>query len=127
MEDVKNFRKIPKVRRSPGQLNEYSKALDKTGILWPEDAIDQIRNDEDKRFLESMMSDRKASIGGLDLKEKQEEDKKKQRQEKSVQGTQRCQREVSEQFELCNQEPLVDADETNDEAGVKSFTPMQKN
>ena len=29
-----NFRKIPKVRRSPGQLNEYSKALDKIYILW---------------------------------------------------------------------------------------------
>ena len=67
LEDVKNFRKIPKVRKSHGQLDEYSEALDKTSILWPEDAIDQIRNDEDKRFLESMMSDRKASIGGLDL------------------------------------------------------------
>ena len=32
-------------------------------MLWPEDAMDQIRNDENKRSLESMMTDRKASRG----------------------------------------------------------------
>jgi hypothetical protein len=49
--------------------------------------MDQIRNDEDKRFLESMMGDRKACIGGLDLKEKQKDDRKRQRHEKSRKNT----------------------------------------
>ena len=126
LEDDKSFRKIPRVRRSKEQLDEYSKTLDKTCTLWPDDAMDQIRNDEDKRFLESMMSDRKASIGGLDLKEKQKEDRKKQRHEKSVERTQKSQRELTEQFEVCSQEPLLDVDEPTDDEAEKSPTPKRK-
>ena len=63
LEQDKAFRKMPKANRTRDQLDDYSKALDKTCVLWPTDAFDQIKNDEDKCFLQSMIEGRKATIG----------------------------------------------------------------
>ena len=48
--------------------------------FWPQDVLDKLVDAEDKQFLISMMTDRTASIGSVDLKHSLVEEKKVTRQ-----------------------------------------------
>ena len=43
MTDDKNFRKKAKSRRKAAALENYSEQLDRTCVLWPKDAFQQIK------------------------------------------------------------------------------------
>ena len=65
------IREIPKKRRSSKcvqtKLAKEQENLDKTFKLWP-DNVEELVNDKDLLFLESMKTDRAASFGSLDTK-----------------------------------------------------------
>lgn len=87
----KDIAKIPKDRRDKNKKYlEHSESLAKTCELWHHKAEQYIQTEEDKIFLESMKTDRKASWGGADIlsqgkfkrKElRQEEERKRQEKE----------------------------------------------
>ena len=74
------LREIPKLRRSSGagkdreRIDKELEDLKTTFVLWPKNVEQLITNEEDKAFLQSMMSDRVASFGCKDniLKKKTE-------------------------------------------------------
>ena len=68
MTDDKNFRKQGKSRKKTAGHEKYSEQLDRTCVLWPKDAFQQMKKTEDKLFLESMIADRKAFLGKTDVK-----------------------------------------------------------
>ena len=65
--------KIPKARRDSHQpsidkIENFKIQIKQTMKLWTVDALEKISNKEDKAFLESMKTDRKATMTGVDLK-----------------------------------------------------------
>jgi len=82
----KKLIKIPKRRRQlPSTLKKvqnFQKLLNKTMKLWPKKALDIIKNEEDRLFLKSMMSDRVASYTSADNLTQQKYAKKQLRKEK---------------------------------------------
>ena len=64
--------KVPIQRWTEGKedkrINSFKEELEQTFKLWPRHAMQQIKNKEDRLFLESMMSDRKMSMAGVDKK-----------------------------------------------------------
>ena len=75
--DDKNFRKKAKSHRKAAALEKYSEQLDCTCVLWPKDAFQQMKKTEDKLFLESMIADRKAFWGKIDVKSVKQETTKR--------------------------------------------------
>ena len=75
--------KIPKEKREkPAQkqkIEEFKQYLEKTFKVWPRDAFDRIDNEEDRQFLQSMATDRKASMVGTDESLSKIEQKRHQR------------------------------------------------
>ena len=69
-EDMRSLMKIDHSQRSSAtkqkRINDFKERLDKTLKLWPRNALDRIKNEEDKQFLQSMMTDRVASMGQVD-------------------------------------------------------------
>ena len=62
--------RIPASRRktpaTQSKLDKMTAELAKTFCIWPKDAMDKIKTAEDVKFLQSMMTDRKASFGSHD-------------------------------------------------------------
>ena len=98
MNDDKNFRKKAKSRRKAKVLENYSEQLDRTCVLWPNDAFQQIKKTEDKLFLESMITDRKASLGKIDVKFAKQESTKRKREEKGIERSTKCKKVMTEQY-----------------------------
>lgn len=48
------------------RINSFKYELNTTMKFWPNDTLEKISNEEDRLFLKSMMSDRKASMGPVD-------------------------------------------------------------
>jgi hypothetical protein len=71
LKENENFRKTSKKKRASEsvqeKVNNYEKELSKTFPLWSPNAEIIIKNQEDKDFLNSMKTDRKAAIAGLDI------------------------------------------------------------
>ena len=65
--DNKKLRDIPVKRRSTpyvqSLVEKTKKDLEKTFRLWPENAEELIKNEQDRKFLQSMKSDRVATFG----------------------------------------------------------------
>ena len=79
-EDMRSLMKIDHVQRSNNdtkkkRINDFKDKLEKTLKLWPRNAFDKMKNKEDKQFLQSMMSDRVASMGQVDKVLSKTEDK----------------------------------------------------
>ena len=72
-------------------IQNFKDKLKKTMKLWPSDAMQKISNDEDKKFLHSMMTDRVATMGGVDEKLTATEKKVAKRKEAQLK------REISEE------------------------------
>lgn len=68
------FKKLLKInvceRKTPGKQLEkimtFKNQMHETMKLWPRDALSRIKNEEDRAFLMSMQSDRKATMSGVD-------------------------------------------------------------
>ena len=69
-EDMRSLMKISPSRRYTGtaqkRIDGFKQKLEETMKMWPKNALDQMKNEEDKRFLLSMMTDRVASMGKVD-------------------------------------------------------------
>ena len=52
--------------------------------FWPRNVLELISNEEDKAFLISMMTDRKASMAGKDTKLKKQQEKKQNRKKEEA-------------------------------------------
>ena len=85
----KNLLKIPTLTRelssTTAKLKDFEKMLSKTMQLWHDDSFKQIKNDEDKRFLENMMTSRAATYATADKVTQTKEAKKRRRGSSSVQ------------------------------------------
>uniref|UniRef100_UPI00358EEBE8 uncharacterized protein n=1 Tax=Myxine glutinosa TaxID=7769 RepID=UPI00358EEBE8 len=83
LNDNNKLRQIPVSRReSPStlaKLQTMNERLDKTFGVWTKDAMTNIKNEEDRVFLESMKSDRVASFGGVDKKKVDKDHRKEKR------------------------------------------------
>ena len=69
--NIYDLLKVPKCRKLWGFLKEIKKfqqTLDEIMPFWSKTALSTITNKEDKQFLLSMMSDRKAVMSGVDSK-----------------------------------------------------------
>ena len=81
----KNLLKIPKFKRemssTTAKLKDFEKMLSKTMQLWHDDSFKLIKNDEDKRFLENMMTSRTATYATADKVTQTKEAKKRRRGE----------------------------------------------
>ena len=72
------------------ELEKETKLFQKTFPLWPKHANNQITNEEDIKFLQSMKTDRIATFGSFDRIHKKTTEKKKnkkvqrQRKERSL-------------------------------------------
>ena len=70
--DMKNIIKIQPRNRTSGKQNErleeFRRRLQTTMKFWPRNAMEKIDNEEDKKFLLSMINDRKATMAGIDKK-----------------------------------------------------------
>ena len=64
-EELKSVNKTTKEKWEGGseKINGFKEKLDRTMKFWPRDAIERLQNEEDKLFLQSMMSDRRATLG----------------------------------------------------------------
>ena len=80
LSDNNKLRQIPVSCRdcpnSLAKLQSMNERLNKTFGAWKKDALAKIKNKEDYIFLESMKSDRKASVAGVD-KKKADKDRRK--------------------------------------------------
>lgn len=93
-EDNQRLRKIPQHRRSSEatmkKIAEMDKRLYSTFPAWPQDAGHLIQNEEDRAFLESMKTDRVASLGAHDgqlagkVKRRLERDERLQRRHEDL-------------------------------------------
>ena len=75
-------------------LIKPKKDLEKTFKLWPENAEELIKNEQDRKFLQSMKSDRLATFGCFDMKLAQ----KVQRKEDKEDGMKKTTRERESLF-----------------------------
>lgn len=70
--EMYDLMRIPKHRRntntSQKRIQKFQSKLDKTMPLWTSDALQKIVIKEDREFLVSMMTDRKAVMAGVDSK-----------------------------------------------------------
>ena len=66
-EELKPINKTIKAKREGGseKINGFKEKLDRTMKFWPRDAIERIQNEEDK-FLQSMMGDGTTTFGPVD-------------------------------------------------------------
>ena len=86
-DDMKIIKIQPKDRTSgkPKQrVDEFKSRLQTTMKFWPRNAMENICNEEDKKFLQSMMTDRLATMSGIDVKLSETERKVKERKEKEL-------------------------------------------
>ena len=100
-EEFKALMKIsPKRRSIPGKTQDkiklFKEKLTQTMKFWPKDVFSRVKNDEDREFLESMMTDRKASMGGID---KILAGQKRRREQRDIQKNQRKEKEEHERAE----------------------------
>ena len=69
-DDMRSLMKIDHSQRATEtkqkKINDFKERLKKTLKLWPRNALDRMKNEEDKKFLQSMMTDRVASMGQVD-------------------------------------------------------------
>ena len=89
-------------RDKPGKqhdkITEFRNNINKTMKFWPRDALSRISNDEDRNFLLSMMSDRKATMDGIDKSlfqkeqriEKRHQEEQRRREKEANEKVQRC-------------------------------------
>ena len=89
--------KIPKDRRDSGKskvkIDGFIENLSCTFKLWPRNAMKLISLEEDRLFLKSMMSDRNASIAGIDSRlSKTEENIRKRKAEEMIRQQKSCER-----------------------------------
>ena len=81
----KKLRDIPVKRRSTPSVqslvDKTKKDLEKTFKLWPENAEELIKNEQDRKFLQSMKSDRLATFGCFDMKLAQTVQRKEDKEE----------------------------------------------
>ena len=63
---MQNLMKIPAHRRENNRkIKEFKDQLGTTFPFWPKNVFDQIHEEEDKNFLQSMMTDRQVVISGV--------------------------------------------------------------
>ena len=102
LEDNAKLRQIPQSRReNPNTLEKLqimSDHLEKTFSCWPQDAMSVIKNEEDKTFLKSMMTDRLASFGSLDKKNADKEARREKRVEEKKSKQEQWKHESSSLF-----------------------------
>ena len=81
LSDNNKLRQIPVSCRdslnSLAKLQSMNERLNKTFSAWKKDALAMIKNTEDHTFLESMKSDRAASLAGVDKKKVERSKKRK--------------------------------------------------
>jgi len=84
-EDMRSIMKIDHSQRSTEtkqkRINDFKERLEKTSKLWPRNALDRMKIEKDKKFLQSMMTDRVASMGQVDKVLSTTEDKVAKRKE----------------------------------------------
>ena len=78
-EELKSLLKIDHAHRNTVKNTQkiigFKNKLTKTMMFWPRDVLEKLVDAEDKQFLISMMTDRTASIGSVDLKHSLVEEK----------------------------------------------------
>ena len=86
-----NMKKILKIQpkcRTSGtgkeQVDSFKRQLETTMKFWPRDVMERIKTEDDKMFLLSMMTDRKASMAGIDKKSSETEAKIRKRAEQEL-------------------------------------------
>lgn len=71
-EEMKSIIKIDHARRetetNKQKINSFKEKLKTTMKFWPRNSLEKIKIEEDKQFLISMMTDRKATMGSIDTK-----------------------------------------------------------
>ena len=87
-DDMKKIIKIQPKGRTSGKpkerVDEFKSWLQTTMKFWPRNAMENICNEEDKKFLQSMMTDRLAAMSGIDVKSSETERKVKERKEQEL-------------------------------------------
>ena len=82
---MKKIIKIQPKDRTSGKpkerVDEFKSRLQTTMKFWPRNAMENICNEEDKKFLQSMMTDRLATMSAIDVKLSETERKVKERKE----------------------------------------------
>ena len=68
--EMKNILKIDHQHRDTAKnkekIEDFKEKLSKTMKFWPGKALEKMTNEEDRKFLESMMTDRVATMGSVD-------------------------------------------------------------
>ena len=77
--------------KSKERIEEFKQQLNASFKFWPRNALMKITNEEDKLFLKSMMSDRKACMAGADKKLANTEKKVRKRKVQELQRKEQCQ------------------------------------
>ena len=87
-DDMKKIIKIQPKDWTSGKpkerVDEFKSRLQTTMKFWPRNAMENICNEEDKKFLQSMMTDRLATMFGIDVKLSETERKVKERKEQEL-------------------------------------------
>ena len=85
-QEMRSLMKISPARRDlpkeKSRIDDFKNKLNTTMKFWPRDAMSRITIQEDKDFLTSMMSDRKATMGTVDIVLANSKQKIRDRQEK---------------------------------------------
>ena len=130
--EFENLLKLNQEKQSSGKgkerIDNFKKRIqDKTMKFWPRNVFKMIHNAEDKKFLQSMMTDRRATITGKDSTTRNRE---KRKQKRRHQETKRLKRYESNQ--ACHSSAVLsDSTTTNtstddDQDNYSSNTPERK-
>ena len=115
---MKKIIKIQPKDRTSGKpkerVDEFKSRLQITMKFWPRNAMENICNEEDKKFLQSMMTDRLATMSGIDVKLSETERQVKERKEQELKRI-AIQKE-SKMDTSCSNATLSDSDDDEEEA-----------
>ena len=120
LDENAKLRAIPLKRRSAPsslkQIEDMEEKLEQTFCLWPVNAEELIKNDEDRQFLKSMKTDRKATFGPFDLLSAKKIQRKNDREQKEDERRSRSQNEMLQTVTVI--ENLTESESSCDESEV---------
>ena len=119
------------------KLSSFKDTLESTMKFWPRSAMNTMTNEEDKAFLQSMMSDRVATMGSVDgdlsatekkvMRRNLEQEARENLEKSRVQDEQVAGRSASELHRLIGDEEESEAEqEGNEDTYTEGQTPRRK-